>query len=92
MALCRIPASIAADENFAIVAEDGWPILSVYRREDGKLQIFFEQMDDGLAIEEAAKIAGENLRRWKVTSLDEEPDEVQIIPGPTGLTFARTRR
>jgi len=49
-------------------------------------------MDDGLAIEEAAKIAGENLRRWKVTSLDEEPDEVQIIPGPTGLTFARTRR
>jgi hypothetical protein len=92
MAMCRFNFTIGRDENFAIVDEFGWPMLSVYRRQDGELEFFFEQIEDGLTFEEAKEIAGKRLRRQKATSLDEEPDEVQIVPGLDGLRFARPDR
>jgi hypothetical protein len=89
---CKLPVAIAPDENFALVNEVGWPIFSVYRRLDGALEIFFEEMDGNLSFKEAMKIAEDGVRRWKASSLNEEPDPIEIAPGPKGLQFYRPKK
>jgi hypothetical protein len=86
---CKIPVAVAPDDNFALLNENGWPILSVYRRPDGALEIFFEEMDANLSFKEAKKVAEDGVRRWKSSSLNEEPDPIEIVSGQSGLQFYR---
>jgi hypothetical protein len=89
---CKLPIAIAPGENFALVSEIGWPIFSVYRRPDGALEIYFEVMEDNLSFNEAKKVAENGVRRWKASSLNEEPDPIEIVPGRNGLQFYRPKK
>lgn len=89
---CKLPIAIAPDENFALVNENDWPIFSVYRRPDGALEIFFEVMEDNLSFNKAKKVAEDGVRRWKASSLNEEPDPIEIVPGRNGLQFYRPKK
>lgn len=89
---CKLPIAIAPDENFALVNESGWPIISVYRRPDGAMELFFEVMEDNVSFKEAKKVAESGVRRWKASSLNEEPDPIEIVPGRYGPQFYRPKK
>ena len=89
---CKLPIAIAPDENFALMSETGWPTFSVYRRPNGAIELFFEIMEDNLSLKEAMKVAEDGVRRWKASSLNEEPDPIEIVPGRNGLQFYRPKK
>jgi len=87
--LSPVSVTIAADENFAIVDHDGWPLLSCYRRPGGQMELFFEHIDALLDAREGNQSALERLRRRKVLTLADRPGSVQVISSPGCDEFIR---